>query len=116
MAFLVRVSFKDPFLHNYAMSSFPFTHCSSSQLLETFENQLSTLRKDLENKDKMLVMYENSMADLSTTLHTLKRSLEEKVRIYFLCFSFSPTVCYCSLLGTVVLSAVPCCLLPGCSY
>ena len=65
MAFLVRVSFKDPFLHNYAMSSFPFTHCSSSQLLETFENQLSTLRKDLENKDKMLVMYENSMSDIA---------------------------------------------------
>lgn len=49
------------------------------QLLETYENELSTLKKDLESKAKMLNMYETSMADLSTKVHTLKRSLEEKV-------------------------------------
>ena len=37
------------------------------------------MKKDLENKDRMLSMYENSMADLSSKVHHLKKSLEEKV-------------------------------------
>lgn len=50
-------------------------------MLETYENQLSHLKKDLESKARMLTMYETSMADLSTKVTTLKRSLEEKVII-----------------------------------
>ena len=49
------------------------------QLLESFENQLTTMRKDIESKERMLTMYESSMADLSTKVHHLKKSLEEKV-------------------------------------
>ena len=49
-----------------------------TQLLESFENQLTTMRQDLENKDRMLSMYESSMADLSSKVHLLKKSLEEK--------------------------------------
>uniref|UniRef100_A0A1X7VNK0 Calponin-homology (CH) domain-containing protein n=2 Tax=Amphimedon queenslandica TaxID=400682 RepID=A0A1X7VNK0_AMPQE len=51
---------------------------STPELLETYENQLSQLKKDLESKSKMLSMYETSMTDLSTKVTTLKRSLEEK--------------------------------------
>ena len=36
------------------------------------------MRQDLENKDRMLSMYESSMADLSSKVHLLKKSLEEK--------------------------------------
>ena len=39
------------------------------------------MKRDLENKDRMLSMYENSMADLSSKVHLLKKSLEEKVSI-----------------------------------
>ncbi len=49
------------------------------QLLESFENQLTSMRRDLESKDRMLSMYESSMADLSSKVHLLRRSLEEKV-------------------------------------
>ena len=35
---------------------------------------------DLANKDRMLTMYESSMADLSTKVHLLKKTLEEKVK------------------------------------
>ena len=37
------------------------------------------MKKDLANKDRMLSMYENSMADLSSKVHHLKKTLEEKV-------------------------------------
>ena len=40
---------------------------------------MSTLKKDLESKAKMLNMYETSMADLSSKVVTLKRTLDEKV-------------------------------------
>ena len=36
------------------------------------------MRKDLEDKARMLNMYENNMADLSSKMHSLKRTLEEK--------------------------------------
>ena len=36
------------------------------------------MRQDLANKDRMLSMYESSMADLSSKVHLLKKSLEEK--------------------------------------
>ena len=49
------------------------------QLLQTYENEMSTMKKDLANKDRMLSMYENSMADLSSKVHHLKKTLEEKV-------------------------------------
>ena len=49
------------------------------ELLETFETQLSTMKKDLANKDRMLSMYETSMADLSSKVHYLKKTLDEKV-------------------------------------
>ena len=49
------------------------------QLLQTYENELSTMKEDLANKDRMLSMYENSMADLSSKVHHLKKTLEEKV-------------------------------------
>lgn len=39
------------------------------------------MKRDLESKNRMLSMYESSMADLSTKVHLLKRSLEEKVGI-----------------------------------
>jgi hypothetical protein len=51
---------------------------STPELLQTFENELSTMKKDLANKDRMLSMYENSMADLSSKVHHLKKTLEEK--------------------------------------
>ena len=37
------------------------------------------MKEDLANKDRMLSMYENSMADLSSKVHHLKKTLEEKV-------------------------------------
>eukprot|EP00731_Ephydatia_muelleri_P029738 Em0021g261a len=51
---------------------------STPQLLETYETQLARMRKDLEDKARMLNMYENNMADLSSKMHSLKRTLEEK--------------------------------------
>ena len=36
------------------------------------------MRKDLEDKARMLNMYENNMADLSSKMHNLKKTLEEK--------------------------------------
>ena len=55
------------------------THAHTpTQVLQSFENQLSTMRQDLANKDRMLSMYESSMADLSSKVHLLKKSLEEK--------------------------------------
>ena len=36
------------------------------------------MRQDLANKDRMLSMYESSMADLSSKVHLLKKSLVEK--------------------------------------
>jgi hypothetical protein len=54
------------------------TGSSTPELLETYENQLSHLKKDLESKVRMLTMYETSMADLSSKVVTLKRTLEEK--------------------------------------
>lgn len=56
-----------------------FCYIFSLQLLLTYENELSTMKKDLANKDRMLSMYENSMADLSSKVHHLKKTLEEKV-------------------------------------
>ena len=56
-----------------------FCYIFSRQLLLTYENELSTMKKDLANKDRMLSMYENSMADLSSKVHHLKKTLEEKV-------------------------------------
>ena len=56
-----------------------------SQLLESFENQLSTMRRDIESKDRMLNMYETSMADLSSKVHLLRKNLEEKVGTYWKC-------------------------------
>lgn len=38
------------------------------------------MKAELSDKDRMLSMYETSMADLSTKMHMLKKSLEEKVR------------------------------------
>lgn len=38
------------------------------------------MKKDLANKDRMLTMYESSMADLSSKVHLLRRSLEQKDR------------------------------------
>ena len=49
------------------------------ELIGTFENQLSTMREDLASKDRMLSMYETSMADLSSKVHHLKKTLDEKV-------------------------------------
>ena len=49
------------------------------QLIESFENQLTNMKAELSDKDRMLSMYENSMADLSSKMHLLKKSLEEKV-------------------------------------
>ncbi len=57
----------------------------SLQLIESFENQLTNMKAELSDKDRMLSMYENSMADLSTKMHMLKKSLEEKVRLMELC-------------------------------
>ena len=57
-------------------------HACTLQLLQTFENELSTMKKDLANKDRMLSMYENSMADLSSKVHHLKKTLEEKVSVW----------------------------------
>jgi hypothetical protein len=51
------------------------------QLIESFENQLTNMKAELSDKDRMLSMYENSMADLSSKMHLLKKSLEEKVRV-----------------------------------
>ncbi len=50
------------------------------ELIGTFETQLSTMRKDLASKQQMLSMYETSMADLSSKVHHLKKTLDEKVR------------------------------------
>ena len=36
------------------------------------------MRKDLEDKARMLNMYESNMADLSSKMHNLKKTLEEK--------------------------------------
>ena len=52
----------------------------SMQLLESFENQLSSMKMDLANKDRMLTMYESSMADLSSKVHSLRKTLEQKDR------------------------------------
>ena len=38
------------------------------------------MKMDLANKDRMLTMYESSMADLSSKLHHLRRTLEQKDR------------------------------------
>ena len=38
------------------------------------------MKKDLASKDQMLSMYETSMADLSSKVHHLKKTLDEKVR------------------------------------
>lgn len=53
--------------------------CVPLQLIESFENQLTNMKAELSDKDRMLSMYENSMADLSSKMHLLKKSLEEKV-------------------------------------
>ena len=53
------------------------------QLIESFENQLTNMKAELSDKERMLSMYENSMADLSSKMHLLKKSLEEKVRHLF---------------------------------
>ena len=37
------------------------------------------MKAELSDKDRMLSMYENSMSDLNTKMHMLKKSLEEKV-------------------------------------
>ena len=37
------------------------------------------MKEALTNKERMLHIYENSMADLSTKMSMLKKSLEEKV-------------------------------------
>ncbi len=50
------------------------------ELIGTFETQLSSMKKDLASKDQMLSMYETSMADLSSKVHHLKKTLDEKVR------------------------------------
>ena len=49
------------------------------QLIESFENQLTNMKAELSDKDRMLSMYANSMSDLNTKMHLLKKSLEEKV-------------------------------------
>lgn len=37
------------------------------------------MKAELTDKDRMLSMYENSMADLNSKMHLLKKSIEEKV-------------------------------------
>lgn len=69
------VSFLEPGLQD---SSEDRHGSSTPELLETYETQLTSLKKDLESKSKMLTMYETSMADLSSKVHSLKRTLEEK--------------------------------------
>ncbi len=63
-------------IHTYTHTH---TH-AHTQLISSFENQLTNMKAELSDKDRMLSMYENSMADLSTKMHVLKKSLEEKVR------------------------------------
>ena len=50
------------------------------ELIGTFETQLSSMKEDLASKQQMLSMYETSMADLSSKVHHLKKTLDEKVR------------------------------------
>jgi len=40
------------------------------------------MKEDLASKDRMLTMYETSMADLSSKVHYLKKTLDEKVIIW----------------------------------
>ena len=79
----------------YILSPYPHTQTHThththTQLLESFETQLSCMKQDIEKKERMLTMYESSMADLSSKVHLLKKSLEEKVgtiwnNILFIC-------------------------------
>lgn len=43
------------------------------------------MKAELSDKDRMLSMYENSMADLSSKMQMLKKSLEEKVWLLQCC-------------------------------
>ncbi len=62
-------------------------------MIESFENQLTNMKEALTSKERMIHNYENSMADLSSKMNLLKKSIEEKV-------------CLCVLVIAIVMSEI----------